>query len=166
MSDDVTAKETTFKRTNNLRFEKRRIRTYYPNEVNAVSYVLQQAWYGDDGSTEWRDVPTVEDPRRDVPTVSKDSRPTTTVYGDRPQAAPASSGGAFTGKVVITADVNLGIVPPDEKPSYLGDGLYARWDGYQIELSAEQPSGTQRVFLEPSVYRALVVFAERFSKFQ
>ena len=36
--------------------------------------------------------------------------------------------------------------------TYLGDGAYASFDGYQIRLRA----GDQIVYLEPRVYRALV----------
>ena len=42
---------------------------------------------------------------------------------------------------------------------YLGDGLYADWDGYQIVLAAnDRPSmnPTDRVYLEPKVIEALI----------
>lgn len=46
--------------------------------------------------------------------------------------------------------------------SYLGDGLYAEFDGYQIALKAnshEYPTDT--VYLEPQVYENLVKFVEQ-----
>jgi hypothetical protein len=47
------------------------------------------------------------------------------------------------------------------EPVYLGDGLYARFDGCSIELSASQAHGMQAVYLDWNVYRALVGFAQR-----
>ena len=42
-------------------------------------------------------------------------------------------------------------------PDYLGDGLYIYYDGYGIELRANHHENpTDRVYLEPSVYNALV----------
>ena len=32
--------------------------------------------------------------------------------------------------------------------TYLGDGLYASWDGYQIRLRAPRDGGDHEVFLE------------------
>jgi hypothetical protein len=45
--------------------------------------------------------------------------------------------------------------------TYLGDGLYASFDGEQIWLRAAREGRDRRVALEPSTYRALVTFAER-----
>lgn len=42
---------------------------------------------------------------------------------------------------------------------YLGDGLYASYDGYQIRLYTQE--GNQ-VFLEPEVYASFVRFAAKF----
>jgi hypothetical protein len=45
---------------------------------------------------------------------------------------------------------------------YLGDGLYADFDGWQIELFASNGiSKTNRVFLEPVVLRNFLAYAER-----
>ena len=45
--------------------------------------------------------------------------------------------------------------------TYLGDGLYADYDGYQIVLTAENGLGvTNTVYLEPDVYTALVRYHE------
>ena len=49
--------------------------------------------------------------------------------------------------------------------SYLGDGVYAIFDGYGIWLHAnghEDP--TDRVYLEPSVMQALIVFEKEVTK--
>jgi hypothetical protein len=45
--------------------------------------------------------------------------------------------------------------------TYLGDGLYASFDGSKISLSVPREGGDHRVALEPSTYHALVTFAER-----
>lgn len=43
--------------------------------------------------------------------------------------------------------------------TYLGDGLYASYDGYQLWLRAPRGCGEDhRVALEPAVYRALLDF--------
>lgn len=44
---------------------------------------------------------------------------------------------------------------------YLGDGLYAEFDGYQIRLYADREYTRHEVFLEPQVYLALTRFVER-----
>ena len=41
------------------------------------------------------------------------------------------------------------------KEVYLGDGLYASFDGWYIVLRAPRDSGDHLVFLEPEVYAAL-----------
>lgn len=45
--------------------------------------------------------------------------------------------------------------------TYLGDGLYASYDGYAIRLRAPRASGDHWVGLEPDVMRNLIRFAER-----
>jgi hypothetical protein len=46
--------------------------------------------------------------------------------------------------------------------TYLGDGCYASFDGYAIELTTENGiSTTNRICLEPEVYLALVRFRDR-----
>lgn len=43
--------------------------------------------------------------------------------------------------------------------TYLGDGLYASCDGFQICLRAPRGSGEDhRVYLEPKVYKALTEY--------
>lgn len=44
-----------------------------------------------------------------------------------------------------------------EKPEYLGDGLYAQFDGYQIRLFTQQG---KEVFLDASVFAALLRWVE------
>lgn len=41
------------------------------------------------------------------------------------------------------------------KETYLGDGLYASFDGYQIKLRAPRDGGDSEVFLEPNVIKNL-----------
>lgn len=55
---------------------------------------------------------------------------------------------------------------PDFNPygsTYLGDGLYAGFDGFQIILYTERESGTHWVALDPSVFSALLRFKEKVS---
>lgn len=42
--------------------------------------------------------------------------------------------------------------------TYLGDGLYASYDGFQIVLRAPRENGDHIICLEPDVYLALVEF--------
>ena len=46
-----------------------------------------------------------------------------------------------------------------DKETYLGDGLYASFDGFSIWLRAPRENGDHLVALEPSVYAALTAFA-------
>lgn len=48
---------------------------------------------------------------------------------------------------------------PDK--TYLGDGVYASFDGYQIRLSSRRDDGTDVIYLEPEVYTALTKFVEK-----
>ncbi len=47
-----------------------------------------------------------------------------------------------------------------DKETYLGDGLYASFDGYQIKLRAPREDGDHEVYMEPEVYTALQAFVE------
>ena len=40
------------------------------------------------------------------------------------------------------------------KETYLGDGLYASFDGWQIQLRAPRYDGEHVIYLEPAVVRA------------
>lgn len=42
--------------------------------------------------------------------------------------------------------------------TYLGDGLYASFDGYQIVLRAPRADGNSEVFMEPSVVDAFLAY--------
>ena len=44
---------------------------------------------------------------------------------------------------------------------YLGDGVYASFDGYQIWLRVDRENGPERIALEPSAYLQLREFAKR-----
>lgn len=51
-----------------------------------------------------------------------------------------------------------------ERDIYLGDGLYAKFNGYTIEVYAS-PNGitrTNEVFLEPQVLQSLIDFAKHY----
>lgn len=45
---------------------------------------------------------------------------------------------------------------------YLGDGAYAKFDGFGIWLTTENGiEATNEIYLEPEVYAALVAFVEK-----
>ncbi len=46
------------------------------------------------------------------------------------------------------------------RETYLGDGLYAHFDGYHIILRAPRDNGDHHVALEPPVFEALLKFRE------
>lgn len=48
--------------------------------------------------------------------------------------------------------------------TYLGDGLYATFDGYSFILSAERENGEHWVGLEPFVFNALIEFRDEVYK--
>ena len=45
--------------------------------------------------------------------------------------------------------------PDARQRAYLGDGVYAAWDGFGVWLTAENGTATDAIYLEPEVYRAL-----------
>ncbi len=51
-----------------------------------------------------------------------------------------------------------------EQETYLGDGLYASFDGFQFCLRAPRQDGDHIVFLEPIVLTAFNEFVERTMK--
>lgn len=54
---------------------------------------------------------------------------------------------------------------PDDFKAYLGDGVYAEYDGIQVWLSAEREDGrTHRIAVEPEVLQSLNAFYARASK--
>ena len=48
-----------------------------------------------------------------------------------------------------------------ENKKYLGDGVYATFDGHQIWLETERGFHTDRIALEPAVFISLVGYAQR-----
>jgi hypothetical protein len=52
---------------------------------------------------------------------------------------------------------------PNMNETYLGDAVYASFDGWQIKLRTGD-SNNQVIYLEPSVYAALERFAESLRK--
>lgn len=49
---------------------------------------------------------------------------------------------------------------------YLGDGLYAEFDGYHIILWAKREEGEHWVGLEPRVFHGLLEYAKNFDGFE
>jgi hypothetical protein len=49
-------------------------------------------------------------------------------------------------------------MPEKIKPAYLGDGVYVRFDGYQLWLAANHHTN-EVIALEPRVLKALVEYA-------
>jgi hypothetical protein len=47
------------------------------------------------------------------------------------------------------------------EPVYLGDGLYAEFDGYHIRLFASHGDGIHHVFLEPETLAAFLRYVEK-----
>ena len=54
--------------------------------------------------------------------------------------------------------------PRQAEPEYLGDGVYVSFDGYMLRLRTEGIRGIETIYLEPSVYAALVEYVERIKK--
>lgn len=65
-------------------------------------------------------------------------------------------------KVVFARDA----LPVQGEETYLGDGLYASFDGFHVKLRAPREGGDHVVGLEPQVYRALQSWIERFPRMQ
>jgi hypothetical protein len=51
-----------------------------------------------------------------------------------------------------------------ESETYLGDGLYASWDGWQVKLRAPRENGDHVVYLEPSTLAGFLEFVDALSK--
>lgn len=47
-----------------------------------------------------------------------------------------------------------------DKETYLGDGVYASFDGYQIWLRAERDGIQHRIAIESEVYDSLVAYVK------
>ena len=52
------------------------------------------------------------------------------------------------------------------KDEYLGDGVYASFDGFQIVLDLRAQDDTPRIALDPSVLEALDKYRERVEQAQ
>lgn len=52
-------------------------------------------------------------------------------------------------------------LPARDAEEYLGDGLYARFDGWHIMLRAPRDDGDHWVALEPKVFHALMQWIRR-----
>lgn len=48
-----------------------------------------------------------------------------------------------------------------ERAEYLGDGVYATFDGYQVWLDTRGQSPVNRIALEPEVLASLLAFYHR-----
>ena len=55
-------------------------------------------------------------------------------------------------------------LPERGSETYLGDGLYVRFDGFQIELRAPRLGGDHFVALEPAVYQSLQRWLAQFPR--
>lgn len=44
--------------------------------------------------------------------------------------------------------------------TYLGDGVYAEWDGYYVTLSVDDGTTEQTVHIDPDVWESLRRFVE------
>ena len=44
---------------------------------------------------------------------------------------------------------------------YLGDGLYASWDGYQVKLRAPRDGGDHVVFLDPHTMQNFIEYLDQ-----
>lgn len=51
-------------------------------------------------------------------------------------------------------------MPERGEETYIGDGVYASFDGYHIWLRAPREAGDHFIALEPSVYSALMRYAD------
>jgi hypothetical protein len=50
---------------------------------------------------------------------------------------------------------------PEPNETYLGDGLYASFDGFMITLRAPRDRGDHWMGLEPLILRELIAYAKR-----
>jgi hypothetical protein len=53
------------------------------------------------------------------------------------------------------------IIDSSREPEYLGDGLYAEFDGYHIRLFASHGDRIHHVFLEPETLAAFLRYVEK-----
>jgi hypothetical protein len=55
-------------------------------------------------------------------------------------------------------------LPVQNEEHYLGDGLYVRFNGFQIILRAPRLDGDHYVGLEPAVFQELIGWIKSFSR--
>lgn len=48
------------------------------------------------------------------------------------------------------------------RPTYIGDGVYASYSGGMIKLTTERDGRTETIWLEPETFDALVTFSKQF----
>lgn len=61
-------------------------------------------------------------------------------------------------------NTNTGSVSNNSIPSnltYLGDGVYANYDGYQIELYTQNGITLNRIYLDDNTMKKLIIFANK-----
>lgn len=44
---------------------------------------------------------------------------------------------------------------------YIGDGVYARWDGFSVLLKTERDNGTHYIYLEPAHVERIVKLVDQ-----
>ncbi len=44
--------------------------------------------------------------------------------------------------------------------TYIGDGVYAEWDGMGVWLTTQRAEGEHRIYLEPEMLRTLMVWLD------
>ena len=58
-------------------------------------------------------------------------------------------------------DIDVTVREPRPEKEYLGDGVYASFDGYHIELRANDPVHGPVIYMEPQVYQSLTRYAKK-----
>ncbi|MCO4170235.1 hypothetical protein K8D10_00265 [Aeromonas veronii] len=53
------------------------------------------------------------------------------------------------------------VTDPSQHPAYLGDGVYASFDGYQIWLRTEAMDGVNEIAIDDQTWAALVAYRDR-----
>lgn len=53
------------------------------------------------------------------------------------------------------------VTDPTQYPAYLGDGVYASFDGYQIWLRTEGMDGVNEIAIDDQTWTALVAYRDR-----
>lgn len=53
-----------------------------------------------------------------------------------------------------------------QEERYIGDGVYASFDGYQIKLRTNREFGDHEIYLEPGAFMSLMRFGEQIWKIE